>query len=118
MDAIRSDDNGVTWQEPQPVTEKNEINGHLIRLNDDRLLLTYGVRVNGRRGVCAKLSRDAGHTWGDPLRLAHTVDEGDCGYPSSVQLPGGAIVTAWYSNKTPDHAGYHMGVTVWNADEK
>ena len=115
MELIRSDDNGVTWQDPQPVTQKNEINGHLIRLKDGRLLLSYGVRVNGRRGVCAKFSGDDGRTWGDPLRLAHTLDGGDCGYPSSVQLPGGAIVTAWYSNKTPDHVGYHMGVTVWDA---
>ena len=114
MELIRSDDNGATWQEPRPVTQRSEINGHLIRLDDGRILLSYGVRVNGRRGVCAKLSSDDGRTWGEPLRLAHTVDGGDCGYPSSVQLPEGAVVTAWYSNKTPDHAGYHMGVTVWD----
>ena len=114
MELIRSDDDGVTWQEPQAVTERNEINGHLIRLKDGRLVLTYGVRVNGRRGVCAKMSGDDGRTWGNPLRLAHTVDGGDCGYPSSVQLPGGAIVTAWYSKETPDHVGYQMGVTVWD----
>ena len=89
QELIRSDDSGATWQEPQPVTERNEINGHLIRLKDGRLLLAYGVRVNGRRGVCAKMSGDDGRTWADPLRLAHTVDGGDRGYPSSVQLPGG-----------------------------
>ncbi len=113
MELIRSDDNGATWQEPQPVTERNEINGHLARLKDGRLLLSYGVRVNGRRGVCAKFSSDEGRTWGKPLRLTHTLDGGDCGYPSSVQLSDGTIVTAWYSNKTPDRVGYQMGVTVW-----
>lgn len=118
MELIRSDDNGATWREPQAVTERNEINGHLARLKDGRLLLSYGVRVDGRRGVWAKFSSDDGATWGAPLRLAHTVDGGDCGYPSSVQLPGGSIVTAWYSSETPDHAGYHMGVTVWEAPKK
>jgi hypothetical protein len=112
---IRSDDNGVTWSKPQPVTERNEINGHLARLKDGRILLSYGVRVDGRRGVCAKLSGDDGKTWGDPLRLANTVDGGDCGYPSSIQTDDGKIVTAWYSKETPDHVGYHLGVTVWEA---
>jgi hypothetical protein len=112
---FRSEDDGATWQGPRRVTEPNEINAHLARLKDGRLLLTYGVRVRGRRGVCARLSGDDGRTWGEPLRLADTVGDQDCGYPSSVQLPGGEIVTAWYSRETPDHDGYHMGVTVWQA---
>lgn len=115
VELIRSDDNGATWQKPKPVTDRNEINGHLSRLNDGRLLLSYGVRVNGRRGVCAKISNDNGSSWSKPLRLAHTADGGDCGYPSSVQRADGSIVTAWYSNQSPQHQGYHLGVTVWNA---
>lgn len=115
MQLFRSDDNGKTWGEPKSVTERNEINGHLNRLQDGRLLLSYGVRVSGQRGVCAKLSSDEGLTWSEPVRLAHTVGNADCGYPSSVQRPDGKIVTAWYSKQTPDHDGYHMGVTIWTA---
>ena len=76
---------------------RNEINGHLMRLADGRLLLSYGVRVKDRRGVCAKLSSDDGKTWSKTLRLAHAIGSADCGYPSSVQLKNGSIVTAWYS---------------------
>ncbi|MEZ6128757.1 MAG: sialidase family protein [Planctomycetaceae bacterium] len=115
MTVIRSDDNGATWGEPMSVTERNEINGHLTRLQDDRLLLSYGVRVKGQRGVCAKLSHDDGRSWGEPIRLAHAEAEADCGYPSSVQRADGNIVTAWYSRQAPHHDGYHMGVTIWSA---
>lgn len=115
MELIRSDDNGATWSEPTPVTERNEINGHLAKLKDGRLLLSYGVRVKDRRGVCAKLSSDDGKTWSEPLRLASAVGDADCGYPSSVQLDDGAIVTAWYAKESPEHSGYHMGASVWRA---
>ena len=115
MELIRSVDNGLTWKGPVPVTGRNEINGHLTRLADRRLLLSYGVRVNGRRGVLAKLSSDEGVTWSRPVRIAHTSETGDCGYPSSVQLANGSIVTAWYAVESALHKGYHMGVSVWQA---
>lgn len=113
MELVRSEDAGKTWGKPEAVTGRNEINGHLNRLADGRLLLTYGVRVNGRRGVCAKLSSDEGKSWGEVLRLANAVGSADCGYPSSVQLHNGTIVTAWYASHSPLHDGYHMGVSVW-----
>lgn len=115
MELIRSDDNGASWSKPVPVTGRNEINGHLARLKDGRLLLSYGVRVGGRRGVCAKLSGDDGKTWGEPLRIAHAIGTADCGYPSSVQLDDGSIVTAWYASESTEHKGYHMGASVWMA---
>ena len=116
MELVRSVDNGLTWGEAQPVTIRNEINGHLMRLEDGRLLLSYGVRVANRKGVCAKTSSDDGKTWSDPVRLAVTLNNADCGYPASVQLPNGNIVTAWYSKHSPQYEGYHMGVTIWRSD--
>jgi len=117
MELIRSTDNGASWSQAVPVTIRNEINGHLTRLKDGRLLLSYGVRVPNRRGVCAKLSSDEGKTWGKPVRLADSVKNADCGYPSSVQLKNGNIVTAWYSKHSTEHEGYHMGVTIWRSED-
>lgn len=114
VDIYHSSDDGVTWQESVRATERNEINGHLTRLKSGRLLLTYGVRVPGRYGVCAKFSDDSGKTWGDFVRIARSFDR-DCGYPSSVQLSNGQIVTVYYTKDGPEFSGYHMGVTVWDA---
>jgi hypothetical protein len=109
-----SEDDGETWGEPARVTEKNEINGHLLRLKDQRILLAYGSRVKGEFGVLGKFSSDEGKTWGPPVRIASTL-ESDCGYPSTVQRADGKLVTAWYSKSSENHQRYHMGVAIWQA---
>lgn len=111
---FRSDDDCRTWEGPQRVTNPRELNGHLTRLNDGRLLLCYGVRVKGEEGVRARLSPDEGLSWGAPLRLARSW-EWDCGYPSSVQRSDGRIVTVYYSKSAPECEHYHMGAAVWTA---
>lgn len=117
MEIFRSTDDGVTWGAGQRVTERNEINGHLARLQDGRLLLSYGNRVPGQFGVLAKFSSDEGRTWSAPVRLVESL-ESDCGYPSSVQRPDGTIVTAYYAKRVVNHERYHMGVAIWTPPAK
>lgn len=114
MDLFTSEDDGATWGAPLRVTARNEINGHLLRLKDGRLLLSYGSRVKEQTGVLAKFSTDEGRTWGEPLRIASTL-ESDCGYPSSVQRADGRLITAWYSKASVNHERYHMAVAAWDA---
>lgn len=114
VDLFRSDDDGATWTGPQRLTQRNEINGHLLRLKDGRIVVSYGNRIKGQFGVLAKLSADDGTTWGEPLRLANSL-EGDCGYPSSLQRADGKIVTAYYARRAVNHERYHMGVAIWEA---
>ena len=99
------------------MTERNEINAHLARLKDGRILLSYGNRVAEHQGVMAKLSSDEGKSWSAPIRLAHTIG-GDCGYPSSVQRTDGQVVTAFYARSAVNHERYHMGVVIWEAPAK
>ncbi len=119
MDIFISDDDGHTWSAPQRVTARNEINGHLARLQDGRILLVYGnrIRTGDQLGVLAKFSSDEGLTWSNSIRIAHT-STWDCGYPSTVQRSDGKLVTAWYSGGSPDHARYHMGVAIWTPPAK
>lgn len=116
LDLFRSDDDGRTWTKQGSVTERNEFNGHLARLADGRLLLSYGVRIDGQHGVKARLSDDDGLTWGEPLRIAHALDR-DCGYPSSIELAPGKILTAYYARSVVNHNRYHMGVALWDAPQ-
>jgi len=115
VEIFRSTDGGRKWSDPLPVTERNELNGHLSRLADGRILLSYGVRRADRRGVCVRLSEDGGGSWGESHWLADADPVADCGYPSSVQRADGSIVTAWYAGRSPLRDGYHMGATVWRA---
>ena len=117
MEIFRSTDDGASWGDMRRVTEPNEINGHLARLKDGRLLLSYGNRVKGQFGVLAKFSSDEGLTWSAPVRLVDSLEQ-DCGYPSSVQRADGKIVTAYYAKRVLNHERYHMGVAIWEAPAK
>jgi hypothetical protein len=46
--------------------------------------------------VQARLSADAGKTWSEPILISDDGTSGDLGYPSTVQLDDGSLVTVWY----------------------
>ncbi|MDO5307918.1 MAG: sialidase family protein [Planctomycetia bacterium] len=93
-----SKDGGKTWSVPRSIGVWG-IPAHLIRLQDGRILMTYGHR-RAPIGVQARVSEDAGESWSDPLILYGDAADGDMGYPSSVQLPDGSIFTVWYEHMT------------------
>ena len=116
-----SSDGGQSWTCRGPVTPARHMPAHLLRLQDESILLTYGVRLRGMLGVYASISRDEGITWDDPRVLfniaayqSNVSSTGtDGGYPSSVQLADGSILTAYYCQQIPMHQRYHMGVVLW-----
>lgn len=91
-----STDGGKTWTVPHTVGVWG-LPSHLLRLNDGRLLMTYGYR---RRpfGNQARISADNGRTWSDPLTISDDGMRGDLGYPSTVQLKDGSLLTVWYES--------------------
>lgn len=113
LNLLSSNDDGYTWENHGAITEPNEVTGHLLQLEDGRVLLSYGDRNKGRFGVKARFSDDGGKTWGEPFRIAN-VPAWDCGYPSSVQRADGKIVTAFYCMH-PERGDYQyqMDVAIW-----
>src|SRR5579872_720643 len=90
--------------------------GHLLRLTDGRILLSYGVCEADHQGIAVRVSGDEGRTWSAAIWLVHLERSTDVGYPSTVQLSDGTLITAYYSNGIPQHQRYHMGVVRWGVE--
>ncbi|MFD0714764.1 sialidase family protein [Paenibacillus sp. GCM10027626] len=116
VELYASDDFGETWEERGAVTMPWQLPGHLLKLEDGRILLTFGIRCKGYFGVGARISKHGGNHWGASIFLVDYQAVADGGYPSSVQLEDGTIVTAYYNHKAPHHHRYHMGVVRWKGD--
>ena len=89
-----SSDGGKSWTEPHSIGVWG-LPSHLRKLRDGRLLMTYGYRLSPF-GNQARVSSDGGGTWSDPIVLSDDGIGGDLGYPSTVQLDNGRLVTVWY----------------------
>ena len=136
-----SEDNGKTWTYPVNIyghRDCNDVLGgsmaggptHLLRLKDGRILCSYGYRF-GKMGIRAIISEDEGSTWGPPIILRE--DGGylsslhkrrwthkfrlpypgnDVGYPTSIELDNGEILTAYYITCESDKIT-HIAATRW-----
>ena len=124
---FRSEDEGKTWSPGKPISPQGQENAHLLELTDGRLLCSFTSRIPGLFGVVLRMSRDQGGTWTYPVVLismpGRDWHKTDCGYPSSVQLDDGTLVTAYYfgpkkpewaAHGLPWHQRYHMGVARWD----
>lgn len=111
-----SEDFGKSWSHKGAITLGKQHPAHFLLLDDGKILLTYGIRNKGFFGIGARISNDFGESWGAPVHLVNFEIATDGGYPSSVQLADGTIVTAYYSNKVPFHHRYHMGVIRWKPE--
>lgn len=96
----RSADGGRTWSVPQPTDFCGTPPCFLLH-SSGALIITYSRRVapNGQR---ARISRDGGKTWSDELVISPESPDWDHGYPSSVELSDGSILTVYYQKYPGD----------------
>lgn len=95
-----STDGGLTFSTPQN-TGLIGLPAHLLLLRDGRLLTTYGYR-HEPFGNRAAISEDGGRTWSEPVVLEEKPLGRDIGYPSTVELSDGSLLSVWYEKLHED----------------
>jgi hypothetical protein len=116
----RSRDGGETWARPKKLTPAAVHPADLVLLPDGRVLLAAGYRV-GPFGVRGLVSDAAGtFDWDRRFTLVNDATNGDCGYPSSVVLADGRVLTVYYAVGSKDHPkwGVHCGAVAYHAPPK
>ena len=93
-----STDGGKTFSAPRRLLAPfGGAPAHLLRLSSGKLLSVYGYR-EAPYGIRYMVSEDEGEEWISDLILDDSASTGDLGYPASVQLKDGRILTVYYQN--------------------
>ena len=71
---------------------------HLLMHSSGTLISTYGYR-EAPYGIRTMLSRDGGETWETDHVLVDDEPSPDLGYPCSVELRDGSILTVYYGRQ-------------------
>jgi hypothetical protein len=91
-----SKDGGKTWTAPRKFTPPAVHPADLMILPDGRVIMVCGYRV-GPFGVVGMIGDAAGiFDWEKHFTLVDNAASGDCGYPSSVMLKDGRVLTVYY----------------------
>lgn len=113
IETFESNDNGQNWTLREDSAINNAGNpGHMIRLRDGRIVLTYGWRLRPY-GIRARISSDNGKTFGEEIMLRDDGGLWDLGYVRTVQRADGKLVTAYYFNDSTQVERY-IAATIWD----
>ncbi len=91
-----SDDKGKTWSKPMP-TGVDGYPPHLMVHSSGAVICSYCRRGGpGNQSERALVSYDNGESWADDYVIHGDVPFCDFGYPASVELSDGSILTVYY----------------------
>lgn len=97
-----SDDGGKTWSEPVMLLDKTGgAPPHLILLSTGELVCAYGRRKKPY-GIMAMVSLDGGESWQTDIPICDNLATDDLGYPTTVELENGVLLTVFYDNAGED----------------
>ncbi len=95
-------DKGITWSVPEKLLpDAGGAPCHLIEHSSGVLISVYGYR-QAPYEIRAMFSYDRGKTWGDINTIYTNGVSGDLGYPATIELSDGSLLTVFYAKPTAD----------------
>ncbi len=91
-------DGGKSWTQPHPLLDK--LGGappHIFKHSSGMLICTYGCREKPY-SIKAMFSRDSGRSWSVDHDICINGVSLDLGYPSTVELDDGSLITVFYAH--------------------
>ncbi len=94
-----SEDGGKTWSTPEKLLgDHGGAPAHLFLHSSGMLISCYGFR-QAPYGIKAMFSKDGGRTWDTDHWLYQNHISGDLGYPSTIELADGSLLTVFYAKE-------------------
>ena len=99
----KSTDGGKTWSQPkQLLTREGGAPSHILKHSSGLLIATYGFRGEPLRtppfSIKVMFSSDNGETWSKSEDIYVNDVSLDLGYPSTVELADGSLLTVFYAH--------------------
>lgn len=111
-----SDDKGKTWSKPVCIG-CDGAPPHLLVHSSGAVICSYSCRRKDQWCERACVSHDNGETWTEDYALDdRVIGYPDMGYPASVELSDGSILTVYYQ-KWPGEGYTSILTTKWNLED-
>ena len=110
-----SADGGHTWTPAEPLGFHG-CPPHLLAHSSGALICAYGFRQEPY-GERIMISRDSGDSWEYDYILRDDGPDGDLGYPSSVELDDGSVLTLYYQKRESNQEKCSLLWSRWRVPE-
>lgn len=110
-------DNGKSWSKPVQIVEDNSGAPPHLFLHSSGMLITTFSRRTLPHGIRAIFSKDGGETWSGEHILYENHCTDDLGYPSTVELDDGSLLTVFYARKDEDNPAV-IRQQKWSFEER
>lgn len=95
-------DNGKTWSPVRQIIKDDSGAPSHLYLHSSGVLISAFSRRTPTYGIRVILSSDGGETWSDEFSLYKNYCSDDIGYPATVELDDGSLLTVFYARETED----------------